>query len=406
MLNVPALRQQFPALSRLVEGRTPIYLDGPGGTQVPRSVIDAIVDYLSRCNANHGGVFTTSRESDEILHSAHAIVADFVNGSAEEIVFGQNMTSLTFHLSRCLAKTWNAGDAIVVTRLDHDANVRPWVLAAEDAGVEVRWVSVDRENGTLDLDDLTRKLSGKVRLLALTCASNAIGTMPDVRACVELAHRVGALVHLDAVHYAPHGVIDVKEWNCDFLGCSAYKFFGPHVGILWGRQELLESLRPYKVRPATDTLPGKWMTGTQNHEGIAGVKAAVEYLLQLGIGGSRRERIVAAMSEIRQYEMDLARQMLRGLRELTDFRLYGLCREEDVTQRTPTFAITHATKSASEVAAELAKREIYVWAGNFYAWELANWFEVENRGGFVRLGLVHYNTPQEVEQTLAALKEI
>jgi cysteine desulfurase family protein (TIGR01976 family) len=403
MLDLPAIRALFPALQG---DPAPVFLDGPGGTQVPRQVIDAIGDYLTRCNANHGGAFRTSRLSDEVLRNAHAAVADFLHApSPDEVVFGQNMTTLTFHVSRSLARTWRAGDVVVVTRLDHDANVRPWVLAAGDAGAEVRFVAV-RPDGTLDEDDLRRKLTGNVRLFALTCANNAIGTMPDVTALTRLAHDVGALVYLDAVHYAPHGPIDVQAWGCDFLACSAYKFFGPHVGILWGRRDHLERLAAYKVRPATDDLPGKWMTGTQNHEGIAGTLAAVEYLASLGRGASRRDRLVAAMTAIREYETRLVRKLLAGLRDRPDWCVWGRTRDEDLARRSPTLGITHATRPAREVAEHLAQREIYAWAGNFYALELTEALDVEARGGFVRLGLVHYNTEAEVDRTLAALDEL
>ncbi len=407
MLDQPAIRSQYPALQRVVDGRTPVYLDGPGGTQVPRRVIDAIVDYLTRCNANHGGVFATSRESDAILDEAHRAAADFVNaGSPDEIVFGQNMTTLTFHLSRALGRTWRPGDVVVVTKLDHDANVRPWALAAADAGAEVRFVEVRREDCTLDVDDFRRKLDGRVRLVALTCASNAVGSMPDVALLAREARAAGARVFLDAVHYAPHGPIDVRAWGCDFLACSAYKFFGPHVGVLWGRRELLEELPAYKLQPVPDAIPGKWMTGTQNHEGIAGAAAAIAYLASLGRGSTRREQLVAAMTAIREYETRLVRHLLAGLRERKDWRVWGLTADADLPRRAPTVAITHTNKRADEVAEHLARREIYVWSGNFYALELTDTLGVEAGGGFVRLGLVHYNTVEEVDRLLAALDEV
>jgi cysteine desulfurase family protein (TIGR01976 family) len=281
MFDVNALREQFPSLRRVrgADGRVPVFLDGPGGTQVPQRVIDAMVRYLTTCNANQGGVFTTSRESGAILDHAHQAAADLLNApSADEIIFGANMTSLTFHLSRAFGRTLRPGDEVLVTRLDHDANVRPWVLAARDAGATARFVDIHPEDCTLDLDDLRRQLTPRVRLVAVTCASNVVGSVTDVRLITRLAHEVGALVFLDAVHYAPHRLIDVQDWGCDFLACSAYKFFGPHVGILWGKREHLCSLPAYKLRPATDDLPGRWMTGTQNHEGLAGVAAAIDYL--------------------------------------------------------------------------------------------------------------------------------
>src|SRR5947209_1719737 len=279
MFDVHSLRQQFPALHRTIDGQTPLFLDGPGGTQVPQRVIDAVVHYLGTCNANHGGGFATSRESDRLLHAAHVAVADLLNApSPDEIIFGANMTTLTLHLSRAVGKTLRPGDEVIVTRLDHDANVTPWVLAARDAGAVVRTCDIHPEDCTLDLDNLRRLLGPRTRLVALGCASNAVGTINDVRTVTRWAHEVGARVFLDAVHYAPHGPIDVQAWDCDFLACSVYKFFGPHVGVLWGRRRLLEELPAYKLRPVPDDLPGRWMTGTQNHEGLAGVAAAVDYL--------------------------------------------------------------------------------------------------------------------------------
>ncbi len=407
MLDLAAIRAQFPALERRVAGQAPVYLDGPGGTQVPTRVIDAIVHYLSSCNANHGGAFRTSRESDAILHNAHQAGADLVGATDPgEVVFGANMTSLTFGFSRALARTWKAGDVVLVTRLDHDANVRPWVLAARDVGAEVRFVNVRREDATLDTDDFARKLDGRVRLVALTCASNAVGTMPDVQALSRQAHAAGALVYLDAVHYAPHGPIDVAGWDCDFLACSAYKFFGPHVGLLWGRRPLLEELPAYKLRPAADTLPDRWMTGTQNHEGLAGVAAAVDYLASLGGGATRRARLSSALNAIREYETTLVRKLLGALADRPRFRVWGLTREADLPRRAPTVSITCADRSATQLAEHLAAREIYAWHGNFYAVELTEALGVESSGGMLRLGLVHYNTAEEVDRLVRALDEL
>jgi cysteine desulfurase family protein (TIGR01976 family) len=294
---------------------------------------------------------------------------------------------------------------VLVTRLDHDANVRPWVLAARDAGAEVDFLDFRPEDCTLDLDDLARRLGPRVRLVAVGCASNAVGTVNDVLRVAQLAHEVGAMVFLDAVHYAPHGPIDVQDWGCDFLACSAYKFFGPHVGILWGRRELLERLQPYKLRPAADTLPDRWMTGTQNHEGLAGVPAAVEYLADIGTGATRRERLRTAMEAIRTYERELARRLLAGLAERPRFRVLGITRAEALGQRVPTVALT-ADRTPEEMARHLAEREIYAWNGNMYALELSERLGLEGRGGFLRLGLVHYNTAEEVDRTLRALDEL
>jgi cysteine desulfurase family protein (TIGR01976 family) len=411
MIDVNGCRLQFPALQRQVNGKNAVFLDGPGGTQVPQCVVDAMMHYLTTCNANHGGVFRTSRESDAILHEAHRAAADLLNApSADEIVFGQNMTSLTFHISRAFGRTLHSGDEVLVTRLDHDANVSPWVLAARDAGAAVRFVDIHPEDCTLDLDDLRRQLTPRVRLLAVTCASNAVGTVIDVRSITHLAHEVGALVYLDAVHYAPHRLIDVQDWSCDFLACSAYKFFGPHVGILWGKQELLRRLPTYKVRPATEDLPVRWMTGTQNHEGLAGVTAAIDYLASIaptsGEGQSCRERLVRAFLAIQEYERVLADRLLDGLAARPRFRVWGITRPEQRSERVPTVSITAVDRTPQQIADHLASREIYTWNGNMYALELTERLGVEEHGGLLRLGLVHYNTVEEIDRLLQALDQL
>ncbi len=408
MLDVASLRKQFPALQRIVNGRIPLFLDGPGGTQVPERVIEAMAGYLRTCNANHGGLFTTSRESDAVLRQAHEAVADFLHApSPDEIIFGANMTTLTFALSRAFGRTLRPGDRVLVTRLDHDANVRPWVLAARDAGAEAEFVDIHPEDCTLDLDDLARRLGPRVRLVAAACASNVAGTINDVRRIVRMAHDAGALVFLDAVHYAQHGPIDVQEWGCDFLACSAYKFFGPHVGVLWGRREWLGNLPAYKVRPSPDGLPDRWMTGTQNHEGLAGVTAAIDYLADLGAPApSRRARLLSALEKIRAHEAALARRLLDGLAARPRFRVWGITRPEDLAWRAPTVALTAADCTPEEMAAHLAAREIYAWHGNMYGLELTERLGLEETGGVLRLGLVHYNTAEEVDRTLAALDEL
>jgi cysteine desulfurase family protein (TIGR01976 family) len=407
MLDVASLRRQFPALQRTVRGRAPVFLDGPGGTQVPQGVLDAMVHYLTTCNANRGGSFTTSRESDAILQQAHEAVADFLNApSPDEVVFGPNMTTLAFALSRAFGRTLRPGDRVLATRLDHDANVRPWLLAARDAGAEAELVDLHPEDCTLDLDDLARRLGPRVRLVAVGCASNLVGTINDARRIVQMAHDAGALVFLDAVHYAPHGPIDVRDWGCDFLACSAYKFFGPHVGILWGRRELLAGLPAYKVRPASDDLPDRWMTGTQNHEGLAGVTAAIDYLAGLGDPSpSRRQRLLSAMEKILVHEAALARRLLDGLAARPRFRVWGITRPDRLAWRAPTVALTAKDRTPAEMAKYLAAREIYAWPGNSYALELTERLGLEESGGVLRLGLVHYNTADEVEAVLAALDE-
>jgi cysteine desulfurase family protein (TIGR01976 family) len=413
MLDVATLRRQFPALNRPRNGRLPIFLDGPGGTQVPQRVIDAMAAYLTECNANHGGVFATSRDSDRILAEAHAAAADLLHApSPDEIVFGANMTTLTMHLSRALGRTLRPGDEVLVTRLDHDANVTPWVLAARDAGATVRYLDIHPEDCSLDLDDFTAKLTPRVRLVALGCASNAVGTLNDVGALTRRAHEAGARVFLDAVHYAPHGPIDVRAWDCDFLACSAYKFFGPHVGVLWGKQTLLEELPAYKLRPVPERLPDRWMTGTQNHEGLAGVVAAVEYLADLGrhtstpepaLPAGRCHDVHAGLAAIRAYEMTLARKLLAGLAERPRFTVWGVRDLGQLAGRVPTVAITAADRTPVEIAEHLAAREIYTWNGNMYALALTERLNLERQGGILRIGLVHYNTPEEIDRLLEAL---
>ncbi|HLJ97599.1 MAG TPA: cysteine desulfurase-like protein [Gemmataceae bacterium] len=418
MLDVTSLRQQFPALHCRRGGRIPIFLDGPGGTQVPQRVVDAMVHYLTTCNANHGGAFATSQESDRIVASAHEAMADLLNApSPNEIVFGANMTTLTLHLSRALGRLLGAGDEIVVTRLDHDANVAPWTLLGRDTGAIVHTVDIHPEDCTLDLEDLRRRLSPRTRLVAVGCASNAAGTINDVRAITSWAHEVGAWVFLDAVHYAPHAPIDVQKWGCDFLACSAYKFFGPHVGVLWGKRELLEELPAYKLRPAPDSLPDRWMTGTQNHEGLAGVAAAVEYLVEVGVRhpahrasfpalSGRRLDLHAGLAAIQEYEAGLSNQLLEGLEERPRFTVWGMRDRHRLAQRTPTIALTMDEQRAEQIAQHLAARQIYVWSGNMYALGLTERLHLEHRGGFVRIGLVHYNTFEEVDALLAALDEL
>lgn len=409
--DVAWCRRQFPALARTLDGQPVVYFDGPAGSQVPRRVADAVADYLVRTNANHDGPFATSRESDAMLHSAHRALADFVGtDDSDTIVFGPNMTSLTFALSRALGRTWRPGDEVLVTRLDHDANVTPWVLAARDAGATVRHVGISGHDCTLDMGDLAAQLSPRTRLVAVACASNAAGTINPMAEIARLAHHAGALVFFDAVHYAPHGLLDVRNWDCDFLACSAYKFFGPHVGLLWGRRELLAELPAYKVRPAPDDIPGRWMTGTQNHEGIAGTLAAVEYLAELGrtLSGEaagRRAALETAYDGITTYEREIVGTLLAGLAELPDVKVWGITDPEQLDRRVPTVALTHRRLSPRELATHLSDRGIFVWHGNFYALPLTEALGLEPEG-MVRVGLLHYNTRQEVQRLLAVLADL
>ena len=411
-LNIDHIRQQFPALNRKA-----IYFDNPGGTQIAKPVLERMSDYLVNSNANHAGAFATSHQSDAIIAETRQVVVDFINANrAEEIVFGANMTSLTFKFSRALARTWEPGDSIVVTRLDHDANVTPWVIAAEERGCQVQYVDFNLEDGTLDMQQLEKALETKPRLLAVGYASNALGTVNPLRKIISMAHSVGALVYVDAVHYAPHGSIDVQDLDCDFLVCSAYKFFGPHVGILYGRYELLEQLKAYKVRPAPSLPPGKFETGTQNYEGIAGVLGALEYFEWVGenygaqiiAGGSsiRKLRLKQAMGAINAYESGLSRAMLEVLEETPGATIYGLRDIDRLAERAPTFAFNLKGHSPRQVAEELGMQEIYVWDGNYYALSVTESLGVEESGGMVRVGPVHYNTVEEIERFGEVLREI
>jgi cysteine desulfurase family protein (TIGR01976 family) len=404
-------RGQFPALAKQVDAQPAVFLDGPAGSQVPQRVIDAIGQYLRDMNANHGGQFATSRQSDAMLESAHEAVADLLGAQdPRTTIFGANMTTLTMAFSRAVARTWRPGDEVIVTRMDHDANVSPWVLAARDAGATVQHVGIRQDDCTLDLDDLAGKLSSRTRLVAVGVASNAVGTIHPVKEICRLAHEVGSRVFLDAVHYAPHGLLDVADWNCDFLACSAYKFFGPHVGIMWGRAELLEEVTPYKVRPSADSLPDRWMTGTQNHEGIAGVLAAIDYLADLGrrvspVAGTRREALMAAFGHIGSYERHVSTLLIGGLARLPSVRVWGITDAARFAQRVPTVSITHAKLSPLELAGFLASRGVFAWHGNFYALPLSEALGLEP-AGMVRLGLLHYNTSEEVARLLSVLKEL
>ncbi len=409
--DVARCRAEFPALSREVGGRPAVYFDGPAGSQVPARVIEAITRYLSERNANHGGVFATSRESDALLAEAHRAVADLLGSDDPDLVaFGPNMTTLTLSLSRSLGQTWKPGDEVIVTALDHDANFTPWALAARDAGATVVTAPIRREDCTLDLEWLEANISERTRLVAVACASNAVGSINPVGEIARMAHRVGAQVFLDAVHYAPHRLVDVTAWDCDYLACSAYKFFGPHVGVLFGKRHLMEGLPAYKVRPASDQIPERWMSGTQNHEGIAGALAAVEYLEELGriaspAAGDRRERLVTAFERISEYEQDLVEHLLCGLARLEKVTVWGIKDLQRLAERVPTVSITHATRTPLELAEHLADRGIFVWHGNFYALPLTEALGLEP-AGLLRIGLLHYNTLEEVDRLLEAVGEL
>jgi cysteine desulfurase family protein (TIGR01976 family) len=404
------IRGQFPALAQEVHGRPVIFLDGPGGTQVPRRVIDAVGDYLACSNANTHGGFATSRRTDGTIGAARAAVADLLSCDPDEVVFGPNMTTLTFAFSRALGRELKPGDELVVTRLDHDANVAPW-RALEECGAVVRVVDIQEKDCTLDMADLARQLTPRTKLVAVCYASNAVGTVNDVAEIVRRAHAVGALVFVDAVHYAPHGPIDVRALDCDFLVCSPYKFFGPHMGALYGKRAHLTRLRAYKVRPAADASPECWETGTQNHEGLAGVAAAIDYLAELGRritpgAASRRIALLAAMEAIRRYERWLGERLISGLLKISGLTFYGISDPTRFDQRTPTVALRLSGYRPQELSSYLGERGMFTWAGNYYALSLTERLGVESSGGMLRLGLVHYNTVDEVDRVLEALSKV
>jgi cysteine desulfurase family protein (TIGR01976 family) len=409
-LDVAWVRKQFPSLQFERNGHPAAFLDGPAGTQVPRQVMDAVENYYLRSNANTCGAFATSRSNDAIIASARSAMADFFNCDKDEVIFGQNMTTITFALARAIGRTLEPGDEIVVTTLDHDANVAPW-RALEDLGLVIRQVDIHESDCTLDLEDLRRKINRNTKLVAVGYASNAVGTINPVAEITKLAHARGALMFIDAVHYAPHGPIDVRALDCDFLVCSPYKFFGPHMGTLYGKREHLLRFRPYKVRPAPDTLPDRWETGTQVQELIAGIGAAVDYLAELGRrchpqASDRRSALLAAYRAMREHEMTLFLRLAEGLLAIPDLQFFGISDLKRLHERCSTVSVRLANHTPLEVAAFLGERGIFTWDGNYYALNLTERLGVESRGGLLRIGLVHYNTAEEVDRLLAGLREI
>jgi cysteine desulfurase family protein (TIGR01976 family) len=399
------IRQDFPVFAREIAGKPIAFFDGPGGSQVPRQVADAVAEYLTLHNANTHGLFATSDETDAIIDGARAAMADFVGGSPGEIVFGANMTTLTLHLSRSLGREWGEGDEVVVTALDHQANVAPWRMMAEDAGMTVRVVPFDAETLQLDYAALESLLSSRTRLLAIGAASNAVGTINDVRRAAEMARAAGALTFVDAVHYAPHRRVDVEELGCDFLACSAYKFFGPHAGVLWGRRELLERFHPYRLPPAPAEAPGRWETGTQNHEAIAGIAAAVEWIASIaGDGaGSRREALRRSYEALHEHESSLFRCLEDGLRALPGVAFHGAARGRP---RTPTAAFTVEGVSPDEVARRLGREGVFVWNGDFYATTVCDTLGLSDCGGLVRAGIAPYTTEDDVARLVDGVGRI
>ena len=409
-LDVGWVREQFPSLQLQVNGCPAAFLDGPAGTQVPRQVMDAVQNYYLKSNANTCGAFATSRSNDAMIASARAAMADFLNCDKDEVVFGQNMTTITFALARAIGRVLEPGDEIVVTTLDHDANVAPW-RALEDMGMVIRQVDIHESDCTLNLDDLKHKINANTKLVAVGYASNAVGTINPVAEITKLAHHVGALMFIDAVHYAPHGPIDVRALDCDFLVCSPYKFFGPHMGTLYGKREYLQRFKPYKVRPAPDSLPDRWETGTQVQELIAGIGAAVDYLAELGrrcdpAAKDRRNALLAAYRATHQHEMALLSRLVEGLLAIPGLRFFGISDPKRFDERCSTVSVRLANHSPAKIAAFLGERGIFTWDGNYYALNLTERLGVEENGGLLRIGLVHYNTAEEVDRLLAALREI
>ena len=441
-LDLSWARAQFPSLSLEVGGQPAVFLDGPGGTQVPQRVIDAISDYLRTSNANTCGAYATSRHTDQMIAGARSAMADFLGCDADEIVFGPNMTSLTYAISRAIGRELGPGDEIVLTHLDHDANISPW-RALEERGVKIRMVDIRGEDCTLDMDDLARKITSRTKVVAVGYASNAVGTINDVKTVVRLAHEEGAMAFIDAVHYAPHGPIDVRELDCDYLACSTYKFFGPHMGVLYGKRQHLARLQPYKLRANTNAVPQRWEWGTLNHECIAGIVACVDYLAELGRKSSgasgqddheaaevhapraeqssatdgnyrekasdpetrnRRASILAAYRAIRAHERTLMQHMLSGLAQIPGLHLYGISDPSRLDSRCPTFAVRVPGHTPLGLATSLGQQGIFTWDGNYYALNLTERLGVEPDGGFLRIGFVHYNTEEEVDRVLGELR--
>jgi cysteine desulfurase family protein (TIGR01976 family) len=409
-LDLSWVRSQFPSLAQTVNGRPAVFLDGPGGTQVPQRVIDAISEYLKSSNANTHGAFATSHRTDTVIDEAREAMSDFLNCAADEVVFGPNMTTLTFAISRAMGRELVSGDEIVLTRLDHDANVSPW-QALQERGVKIRFVDFNENDCTLDMNDLARKITERTKLVAVGYASNAVGTINPVKEVVRLAHQRGALAYIDAVHYAPHGLLDVVALECDFLVCSTYKFFGPHMGVLYGKREHLQRLRPYRLRANPDVIPSCWESGTNNHECIAGVTACVDYLADLGRNveprvPNRREALQTAYKTIQQYERELIEKLIPGLLEIPGLKLYGISDPKRFDQRCPTVAVRIDDHTPRELSTRLGEGGFFTWDGNYYAIGVTERLDVENEGGFLRIGLAHYNTAEEVDRLLAALREI
>jgi cysteine desulfurase family protein (TIGR01976 family) len=406
---IDRVRAQFPALAMTDGGKARAYLDNPAGTQVPKRVADAVSKCLLETNANLGGHFATTLAAGAVVEAAHQAMADFLGArSAREIIIGPNMTTLTFHLSRSICRDFKPGDEIIVTRMDHEGNVSPWLTIAEDKGLKVKFLPFDKETWQIEAKDLQALLTDRTKLLCLNYASNLTGSINDVKALTEIAHKAGALVYVDAVQFTPHRLVDVQALGCDFLACSAYKFFGPHLGIVWGREEILEGLIAYKCRCSDNDLPQRFETGTPQIELLAGLTATVDYFDWLGgeIGstGSRRQRIAAAYQASIDHEEPLANQLIAGLQEIDGITIAGITNPNRANHRVPTVSFRHKSVAPVAISTALAKANIFVWDGHNYAYELVRHLGIPEAEGVVRIGMAHYNTAAEVTAAIAAVK--
>jgi len=410
--DLDQVRAQFPSLSENDNGKPRLYFDNPAGTQVPLSVAERMTDCLLHKSANIGGYFPTSKMAGEVADEARAAVADFLNAPApDEIIFGQNMTSLTFHVSRSIGRHFNAGDEIILSRMDHDANVEPWKLMARDFDLTVRWLPFDTDTYEFDLAKLDELLSDRTRLVCVGGASNLLGTINDVKAICGKARDAGAWSFVDAVQSAPHVSTDVQDIDCDFFVCSSYKFFGPHQGMMWGRRDVLEQLAAYKVRPAPEELPWSFESGTQSHEGLAGVAATIDYFAWIGqemagVAADRRSQLVAALGMLFDYEKHLARQLIAGLQSISGVKVLGITDPAALDRRVPTVAFIHRDHEPAAIAEALAEQNIFAWSGDNYALEVARALQINESGGAVRIGAVHYNSADEIDKVLDALEAI
>jgi cysteine desulfurase family protein (TIGR01976 family) len=417
--DLKAIRSQFPALALTDSGTRRIYFDNPGGTQVPGCVAEAISDCLLTKNANLGAHFSTSKDADRVMQNGREAMADFLNApSAEEIIFGPSMTTITFHLSRSIGRSLRPGDEIVLSRMDHDANIGPWLLLARDLDLEVRWLPFNTDSFEIDVDVLDEVLTERTRLVCVGGASNFTGTINDVKTICKRARALGALTYIDGVQSAPHIPIDVQDIGCDFFVCSSYKFFGPHQGILWGRREVLEKLEPYKLRPVPAEIPYCFETGTQSHEGVAGITAAVDYFASIGESmaqdhvaswpsfSGRRQHVHAAMDLLFDYEKSLARHLLGGLLAIDGISVQGISAADAMDRRVPTVSFTHDKTAPELIAQGLARENIFVWDGHFYAVEAARTLGLYDSGGALRIGPVHYNTIEEIDELLDVLPSL